>query len=297
MSFHPLPQPSTFERARRREAYRRFARAVKGRKGGENELLPLDEVRERLRLFEQTYVGVRPIPVEKIVGTAGRSQDFDRNFLPRRRGVGERWKRVERVFPEGAFPPIVVYQLGDSYFVVDGHHRVAIARQRGMSFIDAEITRLNTSFELPPDADIGRIIHAEQQNLFMAESRLERARPEALIELDRPDGYAELLELVKAHGYDLVQERNEVMPPEEVSGDWYDHVYLPTIDAIHQEQLTKAFPGATDGDMFLWIYHRRRSLFPEQGRMRLEDTVRDTSAEKLGQGKRGAATRALGLSR
>ena len=58
-----------------------------------------------------------------------RGGDFDRDFQPRRPDVRERWRRVERAFPEAGFPPIVVYQLGDAYFVIDGHHRVAIARQ------------------------------------------------------------------------------------------------------------------------------------------------------------------------
>ncbi|MBA3430542.1 MAG: hypothetical protein H0U16_03555 [Actinobacteria bacterium] len=290
MSFHPVQRASTWEKARRREAYRRFARTVKGKGNTQDRLLPLDEVRERLRLFEQTYVGVRPIPVDQIVGTAGRTDDFDRNFLPRRRGVRQRWQQVERVFPDGAFPPIVAYQLGDSYFVVDGHHRVAIARQLEMKFIDAEITRLKSNFKIPPGADVGRIIHAEQERLFMADSGLERARPEARIELSRSDGYVELLELFKVHGYDLMRQRGEVLAPEEIAGDWFDHIYIPAIDAIRQERLGEAFPSATLGDLFMWVYQRRRSLFPEQGQMGMEDAVREASRAKV-KARRSRSTR------
>ncbi len=279
MSFHQLPQPSTFEKARRREAYRRFARAVKGESGAADELLPLEEVRQRLRLFEQTYVGIRPIPLAKIVGTAGRSRDFDRNFLPRRSGVAQRWKQVERVFPNSHFPPIIVFQLDDSYFVVDGHHRVAIARQRGLTHIDAEITRLQTTTKLPAGADLGRIILAEQERLLMEESGLDRSRPEGRIQLSRAYGYAELFELIKVFGFDVMSERGEVVPREEISGLWYDQVYLPALDVIRRERLAEAFPEATEGDLFLWIYQRRRNQFPERGGLAIEDAVREAKTE------------------
>jgi hypothetical protein len=129
-----------------------------------------------------------------VVGTVSRVDDFDRDFLPKRSKIQERWRNVEQMYPEGDFPPIVVYELDGRFFVVDGHHRVAIARQRGIEFIDAEITRLRSRYPLPPDADIGAVIMAEQQRRFMEESGLERARPEARIEFSRPQGYIELLE-------------------------------------------------------------------------------------------------------
>jgi len=138
-------------------------------------LLVFEEVKERLRFFEQTYVGIRAIPVAAIVGSSGRSRDFDKNFLPLRPDLRERWTAIERAFPEGGFPPIVVYQVAGSYFVVDGHHRVAIAKLRKQEFIDAEITELRTRYELPEGADIGEIIFREQQHLLMQESGLERA--------------------------------------------------------------------------------------------------------------------------
>ena len=278
MTFHQLPQPSTFEKARRREAYRRFARAVKRNKEPAD-LLTLEEISDRLHVFEQTYVGIRPIPLDKIVGTAGRAEDFDRNFLPRRFDVSDRWKRVERAFPS-AFSPIVVYQVGDSYFVVDGHHRVAIARQRGMSHIDAEITRLQTKIDLPPGADIGRIILLEQQRRFMEDSGLDRSRPEARIEVSRAFGYAELLELVKVFGFDLMREREQILPLEEISGEWYDGIYLPAVEAIRAEKLEEMFPHATEGDLFLYVYQRRRTLFPERGAIPFEQAVHIAGQER-----------------
>jgi hypothetical protein len=277
MSWDPLP--STFERARRREAYRRFGRIVASG-SPPNELLSLDEVKSRLRLFEQHYVGIRAIPVSKIVGTAGRTGDFDADFLPTRREVRDRWARVERTFPEGAFPPIVVYQVRDSYFVVDGHHRVAVAKQRKVEFIDAEITELRSNYPIPEGADIGRIIFTAQKQLFMEESGLDRARPEATIEFSRPQGYVELLELVKVHGFHLMTEQDRVLSIHEVAGDWYDRVYLATIMAIRGERLPEAFPRQTEADLFLWIWQRRRAVFPERGGMSLEEAVRSVGSEE-----------------
>jgi hypothetical protein len=270
---YPRSQPSTFERARRRKAYRALARLARRRQDTPG-LLSLDEVSRRLRAFEQTYLGIRPIPVDRIVGTVGRNDEFDRDFLPRRPDVEERWRQVERSFPEGDFPPIEVYQVGEAYFVVDGHHRVAVARQRGISHIDAEITLLRSRWKLPADADLGQIIMAEQQRLFMEESGLERARPEAHIEVTHPHGYRELLNNVEVHGYHLMQERGEVLSPEEVAADWYDHIYLPAVDAIRSEGLTDDFPRATEADLFLWVDHRGRELFPERGRLAFPEAVR-----------------------
>jgi hypothetical protein len=294
MTWDPLP--STFEKARRKEAYRRFGRIVTG--DADRTLLPLDEVSERLRMFEQTYVGIRPIPVSKIVGTAGRTGDFDKDFLPLRRETRERWLRLERAYPDGGFPPIVVYKLQDSYFVVDGHHRVAIAKQGKIEYIDAEVTELRTRYPIPEGADIGRIIYSSQQQLFMEESGLDRARPEANIVFTRPHGYVELLELVKVHGFHLMVERGRVLPMEEIAADWYDCLYLPTVTEIRKEHLLEAFRRCTEGDLFLYVWQRRRAVFPETGGMSLEDAVRSLSRQegrRLGLKARRAASRLTGL--
>jgi uncharacterized ParB-like nuclease family protein len=208
VSDKPFGPSSTFGRARRREAYKRLADVVRRRKP--KPLLDLGDVGKRLRVFEQSYVGIRPIPVARIVGTLGRSGDFNRKFLPRRGEIQSRWERVERAFDQGDFPPITVFELDGSYFVVDGHHRVAVARQRGIDYIDAEISRLRTRWPLPPDADLGRIIMEEQRRQFMEDSGLERARPEVRIEFSRPQGYIELLEQIKVHGHNLMMQSGEV---------------------------------------------------------------------------------------
>jgi hypothetical protein len=257
------------------------------------ELLPLEEVQRRLRTFEQAYLGVRPIPVGSIVGTVERGRDFDREFLPRRRDVGGRWNRVERAFPEGDFPPIVVYQVGEAYFVVDGHHRVAIARQRGMATIDAEVTRLRSRYPLPADADIGRLIMAEQEREFMEESGLERSRPEVRIEFSRPTGYPELLEQVKVHGYHLMQERGRVLPPEEVAADWYDRVYLPAVQAIRAQSLVRACPHTPEGDLFLAVQHRRLAMVPERGGVGVEEAARRLKEEVEARRLKARARRAV----
>jgi len=171
----PTTTRSTFRRARRREAYRRLSELA-GRRAP-NPLLTLDEVSKRLRAFEQTYVGVRQVRVGDIVGTVSRVNDFDRDFLPKRSKIRERWHSVEQRYPEGDFPPIVVYGLDGRYFIVDGHHRVAIAKQRGIEWIDAEITQLRSRWRLPPDADQAPAVSARDLSLSATRVPAPDSRP------------------------------------------------------------------------------------------------------------------------
>jgi hypothetical protein len=91
-------------------------------------------------------LGRTVVAVEKIVGSVGRSEDFDGDFLPIRRSLGERWKRVDRAFHRGVqLPPVELYKLGGRYFVLDGNHRISVARYQGVEWIEAEVTRLYAS--------------------------------------------------------------------------------------------------------------------------------------------------------
>jgi hypothetical protein len=223
-------------------------------------LLPLEEVRRRLKVVGQSYAGVRPIPLERIVGSVDRSADFRRDFRARRALSRSRLAGLRAAFPDGDMPAIEVYEVGGLFFVSDGHHRVALAHERDAAFIDAEVTRLHTNYALPPDVDVAQLIHTEQQRLLLEESGLARSRPDAVIEFARPRGYPELLEVIKAHGYDLARQRGALPEQHEVAADWYDNVYLPGVAAVHRAALPAEYPFKTEADLFLWIYERRRDL-------------------------------------
>jgi hypothetical protein len=240
------------------------------------DLLDLDETVRRLKPFSRHYVGMRAIPVERIVGTEGRGGDFDRRFAPRRRELSGRMRRVAQAFPDGAFPPIVVYQLGEAYFVIDGHHRVAVARRKGIAQIDAEVTELRSNWTLPADADMSLIIHAEQQRWFEEMSGLTQARPGVRIELSRTADYVELLENVQLHGYHLMLERGRALSPSEIAADWFDHIYAPVMEAVRR----RGAGGQTEGDLFLHLYRRRRARTAECGCPPLEETVSEATVQE-----------------
>jgi hypothetical protein len=284
---------TSFDRARRRRAYRSLARVV--RREAPPALLPLEEATRRLRPFERHYVGLRPIPLKQVVGTDSRGGDFDRDFLPRRPEIRARWRQVESAYPAGDFPPIVVYQLGDAYFVLDGHHRVAIARQRGMETIDAEVTELRARWHLGADADIVELIHAEQQRIFMEESGFVRTRPELCINVSRPVGYIELLETVQLHGYHAMLAAGRALDPAEISADWFEHVYEPTVAAIRREGLDRLYPDATEADLFLCVWQRRRELMPDFGCRPLDQTIQEVAEE--GRKRAGLVRRPRALAR
>lgn len=82
--------------------------------------------------------------VKQIVGSVGRGSQFDCGFMPAKRGLESRWKRIDRAFHRGEeLPPVVLYKLVNSYFVSDGNHRMSVARYQaryhGVEMIEAEV--------------------------------------------------------------------------------------------------------------------------------------------------------------
>ena len=143
-----------FSRARRRALLGRI-RARLRRDTGPDGLRCFDDVRKLPRAAGGIHRGMRTVSVGQIGGSAGRCSDFDRNFMPARASVKERWKRIDRAFHRGeALPPVSLYEVGGLYFVLDGHHRVSVARYHGVEWIDADVTEFRVLVrgkEEPPD--------------------------------------------------------------------------------------------------------------------------------------------------
>jgi hypothetical protein len=105
--------------------------------------------------------------------------------------------------------------------------------------------------------------------------------------LSRLAGYLELLENVQVHGYHLMLAAGSALEPAEIAGDWYDTIYLPALEAIRRDGLDRAFPDATEADLFLRLHRRRRDLFHDCGCPPLDATVRDAAAEAGASSRRG----------
>jgi hypothetical protein len=134
-----------FSRTRRKAQLKRVGTNLR-RDADSDVLLCFDELRKVLRAMGRIHRGTRTVPVGQIWGSVGRCLDFDRDFLPAKASVQERWKRIDRSFHRGEeLPPVNLYKVGGVYFVADGHHRISVAHFHGVEWIDAEVTEFGAA--------------------------------------------------------------------------------------------------------------------------------------------------------
>src|SRR5919112_1216345 len=139
-----------FTRARRRARLRALVARIR-REHSSNRLLSFDEVRKELVANNRLHRGTRVVEVDEIVGSVGRWRDFDRSFLPARASVGHKWKRIDRAFQRGEdLPPVELYKLEEAYFVVDGHHRVSVARYHDVPTLEAAVAQFRPKLPAAP---------------------------------------------------------------------------------------------------------------------------------------------------
>jgi hypothetical protein len=268
-----------FERARRKAFWRRLAAGLLRRDNG---LLAFEETRRRLRAQAQHYSGLRAVPVEQIVGSVSRYRDFDRAFLPRQLATRGRWQSVDRAYHQDVvLPPIELYQLGETYFVKDGNHRVSVAREQGQAFIDAHVVEVRVPVPVGSLEDLEDWIRNQDALEFLARTRLLELRPDGCIELTLPGQYEKLLEHIEVHRWFMGVEQGARVSWSDAVTSWYDNVYAPVIAAVHESGVLRDFPGRTDGDLYVWLIEHRwyqeqsGSLDPDRP---LEDTAREYAA-------------------
>jgi hypothetical protein len=139
-----------FTRARRRARLRALAARIR-REHASNRLLSFTDVRRELVANNRLHRGTRVVEVDQIVGSVGRYDEFDRSFMPARASMAERWKRIDRAFHRAEnLPPVELYKLGDAYFVMDGHHRVSVARYHDVPTVEAAVVEFHPNLTAAP---------------------------------------------------------------------------------------------------------------------------------------------------
>jgi hypothetical protein len=201
------------------------------------------------------------VPLKQIVGSVNRYTEFDRAFLPLQTHTAERWRRVNRAWYEDvSLPPVLLYKVGDVYFVVDGNHRVSVAREQGQEYIDAEVRECQVKVPVTSDLEPEDLVVLGAQVEFVERTNLDQLRPQANLAITILGGYERLLEHIAVHRYFMgLDFKRDVSEPEAVE-HWYDTVYLPVVSVIRQSGLLRAFPGRTEGDFYLWVMDHRHYL-------------------------------------
>lgn len=102
-------------------------------------LYDLNALKPDLVLRGSFYSDIQVVPIRSIIGSEGRTPDFDMDFHPISAASRERWVNMATVYLAGlALPPIELIQVGDAYFVRDGYHRISVSRAFGQVATDAE---------------------------------------------------------------------------------------------------------------------------------------------------------------
>ncbi len=249
-----------FHQARRQAAMQQLLARFTGES---TELLSYDDIRKKLKVTNLRERGLQDIPVDKIIGSVGRYNDFTRSFLPKSNTSEERWARVKMAVSDlTGVPPIEVYQLGDAYFVIDGNHRVSIARQLGMPTISAFVTEVKTRVPLTVHDNPNEIICKSRYAEFLERTNLDKLRPEADLLMTFCAQYSVLLDHIDVHRYYMGLDFQRDVAYEEAVAHWYDEVYMPVVEMIREQGIIRNFPERTEADIY-WLLAEHRAELEE----------------------------------
>lgn len=200
------------------------------------------EDQQREAAYDSRLRGIRTVPLDRIVGSVGRYQDFDDRFRPKQHVPSERLLQVIDAMRQGRpLPPVRLYQIKDAYYVLDGNHRIAAAKQLGHDEILADIV------EFIPSADTLQNMRYRERAEFLDRSGLPQE-----IQLTELGQYGQLLEQIRAHQNFLARQHPDITLPD-AALDWYNTIFRPMCRIITKADLIESFPGRTVADLYAYI--------------------------------------------
>jgi hypothetical protein len=193
--------------------------------------------------YEHKDRGQQTVKLSKIVGSVNRYLDFDGRFRLKKDRPRERLNAIRAIMERGKpLPPVDLYKIKDRYFVLDGNHRISVAKERGYKEINARV------MEFLPSRDTPENILYRDKTEFQDRTGLHHP-----IELTEPGQYRNLLHQISRHREHLSEQSGSEVPLNEAAEDWYNTIYRPLTAVVKRAGLLAAFPGRTAADLYTYI--------------------------------------------
>ena len=206
---------------------------------------------ERAGGLVQRGLGIRTIEVARIIGSVDRCHELGMDFRPplrrRRKPDEERFLRVKHALESAtAIPAIDVYKLGFGYYVLDGHHRVAVALAQGQVEIDANVV------------EYVAVADEQAPERFAARRAFERATGLTEVGAAQPESYGILLDAIERYRDEQHLDEMEI-----AARRWFADVFRPLWQAIRARQMIAAFPGDRSADLIARLAVWRQAEAPD----------------------------------
>ena len=248
-----------FLRARRHQVLAGLAARMRGKDSDDRKALPFQEVVDALGLVSEVPLGVKVIPVDHVVGSVDKVRDFDPKFRPRSDGSRRRWERIAEAARRGEpLPPIDVYQVGEMYFVRDGHHRVSVYRALDLPTIEADVRLVRTLVEADDVHAHSDLSDQELRRLMAQRVPLGKTARGAL-RLTDPKRYPWLAEMVEAWSARLMFAEGALLTRAQAAARWYEEEFAPVTGLIQEGNLLEK--GETPADAYMRVAGERYSVF------------------------------------
>ena len=239
-------------------AYRKFLKSSRGMLGlnfkKQENLKSFTEIQKEENAYNSVNLGIKEIPLDKIVGSVEKYSYFDKNFVPKNDIVKQRWINIYVGYMmDSMLPPVILYKIKDDYYVYDGNHRVSVAKFLNFASIEAEVEEF-----LPTKDTKDKVIYQEHM-FFEKETGIEE------IILSEPIKYKYLREEIESYTDLLNKRRNGNFSLREGAEKWYKEVFLPIKGLLEENNIAKS-QKKNISDIFMFLLDHKYYLSKNEGK-------------------------------
>ena len=239
-------------------AYRKFLKSSRGMLGlnfkKQENLKSFTEIQKEENAYNSVNLGIKEIPLDKIVGSVEKYSYFDKNFVPKNDIVKQRWINIYVGYMmDSMLPPVILYKIKDDYYVYDGNHRVSVAKFLNFASIEAEVEEF-----LPTKDTKDKVIYQEHM-FFEKETGIEE------IILSEPIKYKYLREEIESYTDLLNKRRNGNLSLREGAEKWYKEVFLPIKGLLEENNIAKS-QKKNISDIFMFLLDHKYYLSKNEGK-------------------------------
>lgn len=200
------------------------------------------EQQQKEAAFDHRDRGIRSVPLDRIVGSVGRYKDFDSQFRFRTNMPSDRLEWIKKSMRQGrTLGPVKLFEIKNEFYVLDGNHRIAAAKELGHDEILAHIQEF-----IPSKNTLQNILYRERAEFA------DRTRLPAEINLTEVNQYAYLLEQISEH-QQFLQKASGDVSFEQAALDWFKTIYRPLCTIIKRSGLVESFPERSIDDLYAYI--------------------------------------------